>query len=87
MSRDSEDKEQEVPAENENPSASRSVTEEDHDEPRRKFLKNLGKWSGAAIGIALLGSAVCSTDADADNRDKPEESWRCARCRCRCRCL
>jgi hypothetical protein len=92
MSGDFDDKEQNAPADGEDVSSPDSVTEEAHDESRRGFLKNLGKWSGAVIGIAVLGSAVSSTDADADPSHKPEESWRCwrcwrCRCRCRCRCM
>ncbi len=91
MSGDFDDKELDKPAESEDVSSSNSLTEE-ADESRRGFLKNLGKWSGALIGIAVLGSALTPKDAEADPSNKPEESWRCwrcwrCRCRCRCRCL
>jgi hypothetical protein len=85
MSRDFEDKEPTGPTEDVEVSSSESEPEES----RRSFLTGLGKWSGAVIGIALLGTAVSSTDADAeaDAEGKPESSWRCWRCRCwRCRC-
>jgi hypothetical protein len=87
MSQDFEDKEQHVPdLEEEVPSPDHETVDE-QDESRRGFLKSLGKWSGAAIGIALLGAALTPTDAEADSSEKPEESWRCWRCwRCRCRC-
>ncbi len=87
MSQDFEDKEPNAPVEE--TSSADPVTSEAQDESRRRFLTNLGKWSGAVIGIALLGNAVSSTDAEAeaDSDKKPEESWRCWRCwRCRCRC-
>jgi hypothetical protein len=89
MSRDFEDKERMAPADSEEVTSSETVPEEAHDETRRDFLTSLGKWSGAVIGLALLGAAVSSTDADADaeTEGKPESSWRCYRChRCRCRC-
>ncbi|MBI4962259.1 MAG: hypothetical protein HY913_03195 [Desulfomonile tiedjei] len=86
MSRDFEDKEKNLAANKEDVSPAESASDETHDKARRDFLKDLGKWSGIAIGIALVGSAIGSTDADADDRSKPQESWRCARCRCRCRC-
>jgi len=90
MSGDFDDKDKgELPG-GEDVSSSNSRTEEGHDESRRGFLKNLGKWSGAVIGIAVLGSTAGSTDAEADPSRKPEESWRCSRCwrcRCRCRCI
>ncbi len=87
MSRDFEDKEPNLPVEEKEASSSEPVPSEKQDESRRRFLTNLGKWSGAVIGIALLGSVLNSTDAKADCEGKPEESWRCGRCRCRCRCI
>jgi hypothetical protein len=90
MSKDFEDKEPNAPLEEQ--SSNESADQGPQDESRRRFLTNLGKWSGAAIGIALLGTAVSSTDSEAaaDSDQKPEESWRCWRCyrcyRCRCRC-
>ena len=88
MSRDFEDKEPVAPAENEEGSSSGSVPEDGHDGSRRDFLTSLGKWSGAVIGLALLGTAAtvahADDETDAEAEGKPESSWRCWRCRCRC---
>ena len=87
MSRIFEDGEPNLPVAKRDGSFPEPGTSEKQDQSRRRFLTNLGKWSGAVIGIALLGSASNSTDAEADCEKKPEESWRCGRCRCRCRCI
>ncbi len=88
MSRDFDDKEKDVLADGEELSSIEPETNEGSDDSRRDFLKSLGKWSGAAIGIALLGNAMSPSDLDAEDEfsEGPEESQRCLRCRCRCRC-
>lgn len=83
MSRDFEDDQQRPPRSDDEAGSGGATPEAAADDSRRSFLVGLGKWSGALIGIALLGASASSTE--------PDESWRCwrcrSRCRCRCRCI
>jgi len=91
MSLDFENKEPVAPEKREETSSSEPIAPEAHAESRRAFLTSLGKWSGAVIGMALLGAAAGpahaddEVDAESEAEGKPESSWRCWRCwRCRC---
>ncbi len=44
-------------------------------ESRREFLTGLGKWSKIVIGVALVGSAALSSDADARHGGGGSGGW------------